>query len=103
MKKILISGILAVLLIVTGTYFVNASSESKTVDVMFLHDTHSHLNEFATVEDGKTQVLGGFAKLKTLIEEKKEEKPESKPAAQEENLPKPPQPPAKKNHSYSAG
>ena len=77
MKKILISGILTVLLVVTGTYFVNASSEAKTVDVMFLHDTHSHLNECATVEDGKTQVLGGFAKLKTLIEEKKEEKPDA--------------------------
>lgn len=77
MKKILISGILTVLLVVTGTYFVNASSEAKTVDVMFLHDTHSHLNEFATVEDGKTQVLGGFAKLKTLIEEKKEENPDT--------------------------
>lgn len=77
MKKILISGILAVLLVVTGTYFVNANSEAKTVDVMFLHDTHSHLNEFATVEDGKTQVLGGFAKLKTLIEEQREKNPET--------------------------
>ena len=77
MKKILISGILAILLIVTGTYFVNASSETKTVDVMFLHDTHSHLNEFATVEDGKTQVLGGFAKLKTLIEEQREKNPDT--------------------------
>ena len=77
MKKILISGILAILLIVTGTYFVNASSEAKTVDVMFLHDTHSHLNEFATVEDGKTQVLGGFAKLKTLIEEQREKNPDT--------------------------
>lgn len=77
MKKILISGMLTVLLVVTGTYFVNASSEAKTVDVMFLHDTHSHLNEFATVEDGKTQVLGGFAKLKTLIEEQREKNPET--------------------------
>ncbi len=77
MKKIIISSILAVLLVVTGTYAVNASSEAKRVDVMFLHDTHSHLNEFATVEDGKTQVLGGFAKLKTLIEEKRKEKPDA--------------------------
>ena len=77
MKKILISGILAVLLIVTGTYFVNASSETKTVDVMFLHDTHSHLNEFATVEDGETQVLGGFAKIKTIFNEQKKENPDT--------------------------
>ena len=44
-----------------------AAPEAKSLDVMFLHDTHSHLNPFATVEDGKTQVLGGFARIKTLI------------------------------------
>lgn len=44
----------------------------KSVDVMFLHDTHSHLNEFLTVEDGESQILGGFAKIKTLINEQKE-------------------------------
>ena len=44
---------------------------------MFLHDTHSHLNEFATVEDRKTQTLGGFAKIKTLINEQKEKNPET--------------------------
>ncbi|MBP3462736.1 MAG: bifunctional metallophosphatase/5'-nucleotidase [Tyzzerella sp.] len=54
-----------------------ASSEEKKIDVMFLHDTHSHLNEFATVEDGKTQVLGGFAKIKTLINEQKEKNPDT--------------------------
>lgn len=52
------------------------AEEVRTVDVMFVHDTHSHLNPFATVEDGESQVLGGFAKLKTLIEEKKQENPE---------------------------
>lgn len=76
-KKILISGILALLLLATGTYFVNASAQAKKVDVMFLHDTHSHLNEFATVEDGKTQTLGGFAKIKTLINEQKQENPDT--------------------------
>ena len=48
-----------------------AEDEAKTVDVMFLHDTHSHLNEFSTVEDGEAQILGGFAKIKTLINEQK--------------------------------
>ena len=56
---------------------VEAATESKTVDVMFLHDTHSHLNEFATVEDGESQVLGGFAKIKTLINEQKAENPDT--------------------------
>ncbi len=54
-----------------------ADSKEKEVDVMFLHDTHSHLNEFATVEDEKTQVLGGFAKIKTLINEQKEDNPDT--------------------------
>lgn len=54
-----------------------AASQSQTVEVMFVHDTHSHLNEFATVEDGKTQVLGGFAKIKTLINEQKAKNPET--------------------------
>ena len=54
-----------------------AAEEAKTLDVMFLHDTHSHLNEFATVEDGKTQVLGGFAKIKTLINEQMKKNPDT--------------------------
>ena len=54
-----------------------AAEEAKTLDVMFLHDTHSHLNEFATVEDGETQVLGGFAKIKTLMNEQLAENPET--------------------------
>lgn len=56
---------------------VAADSSAKSVDVMFLHDTHSHLNEFATVEDGKTQILGGFAKIQTLINEQKEKNPDT--------------------------
>ncbi|MBR5509854.1 MAG: bifunctional metallophosphatase/5'-nucleotidase [Lachnospiraceae bacterium] len=44
---------------------------------MFLHDTHSHLNEFATVEDGESRVMGGFAKICTLINEQKEKNPET--------------------------
>lgn len=51
--------------------------ETNVLDVMFVHDTHSHLNEFATVEDGETQVLGGFAKLKTLIDEQKKKNSET--------------------------
>lgn len=53
------------------------AGEEKRIDVMFLHDTHSHLNEFATVENGSTQTMGGFAKIKTLINEQKEENPDT--------------------------
>ncbi|MBE5956872.1 MAG: bifunctional metallophosphatase/5'-nucleotidase [Lachnospiraceae bacterium] len=57
--------------------FVMAGEPETSVDIMFVHDTHSHLNPFATVEDGKTQVLGGFAKLKTLIKEQKALNPDT--------------------------
>ena len=76
-KKIITSIILAMILLFAGTYLVYANAEEKKVDVMFLHDTHSHLNEFATVEEGKSQMLGGFAKIKTLINEQKKENPDT--------------------------
>ena len=77
-KKFLVSGLMAIVAMI-GCFAATtiASSVDKKVDVMFLHDTHSHLNAFATVEDGKTQVLGGFAKIKTLINEQKEENPDT--------------------------
>lgn len=78
-KKLLSIGLVIGMLIlgVAGHQSVMAAEESKSVDIMFLHDTHSHLNEFATVEDGKTQVLGGFAKIKTLINKQKTENPDT--------------------------
>ena len=76
-KRLCFSGILVALLLVLGTMFVSAGKGQKKVDIMFLHDTHSHLNSFATVEDGKSQVLGGFARIKTLINEQKEKNPDT--------------------------
>lgn len=80
MKKIVWTSLAAgALLLMMGGFFVStaAAEEEKTVDVMFLHDTHSHLNEFATVENGESQVMGGFAKIKTLIDEQKAENPDT--------------------------
>lgn len=69
--------LLAVVFFFTGIFSINVSAaeDTKKVDIMFLHDTHSHLNEFTTVENGKTQTLGGFAKIKTLINQQKEINP----------------------------
>ena len=55
---------------------VMAAETGKNVDVMFLHDTHSHLEPFTTLEDGVARELGGFARIKTLINEQKEENPD---------------------------
>ena len=79
MKRILTLGLLVSALIFGGIFVENAfaAEETKSVDVLFTHDLHSHLNPFATVEEGETQVLGGFAKLKALINEQKEENPDT--------------------------
>mgnify|MGYP002584857002 FL=1 len=75
--------ILAFLLIITMLlpFVMNipaeAAEKSKQLDVLFAHDTHSHLNSFSTIVDGEQKEVGGFAKLKTLIDEKKKENPDT--------------------------
>ncbi len=54
-----------------------AESSGKQMDILFLHDTHSHLNSFLTVEEGTDVTLGGFAKIKTLIDQTKERNPDA--------------------------
>lgn len=79
MKKMkVITALAAVLLgtVLTGSMTM-AEKETEKVDILFLHDTHSHINSFSTVEDGKSQMLGGFAKIKTLVDEKKEKNPDT--------------------------
>lgn len=56
---------------------VMGAQEPRQVDVIFTHDTHSHLNSFQTVADGKSAQMGGFARIKTIIDEKKEKAPET--------------------------
>ena len=58
-------------------YQINASDEKKQLDVLFTHDLHSHLNSFSTVVDGESKEVGGFAKLKTLIDEHKKQNPDT--------------------------
>jgi 2',3'-cyclic-nucleotide 2'-phosphodiesterase (5'-nucleotidase family) len=53
------------------------AENKKTIDILFTHDTHSHLNSFITNYEGKSQELGGFARIKTLISEKKQENPDT--------------------------
>ena len=76
-KRTILSAVIIFLLATIGVLGATASPDTKKVDVMFLHDTHSHLNPFATVEDGETQTLGGFAKIKTLINQQKNENPDT--------------------------
>lgn len=54
-----------------------ADGSQKQIDVLFLHDTHSRLNSFLTVENGTDVTLGGFARIKTLVNQTKEKNPDA--------------------------
>lgn len=74
--KIVLSAVVIAGLLLFGMSAA-AKEEAKKVDVLFFHDIHSHLNEFATVEEGRSSVVGGLAKIRTLINEKKAENPDT--------------------------
>lgn len=42
---------------------------TKSVDILFFHDTHSHLDSFSTIMNEEAVTVGGFARIKTLINE----------------------------------
>lgn len=54
-----------------------SDSGERQIDILFLHDTHSHLNSFLTVDDGQDTTLGGFANIMTLINQAKENNPDT--------------------------
>lgn len=53
------------------------ASPGTAVDIVFTHDTHSHLNTFTTVVDGLETELGGFARMNTLIEAQRAQNPDT--------------------------
>ena len=77
-KKIVGIWLIAVIVLplMTGMQ-VWAKAESKQLDILFTHDTHSHLNSFTTIVNGEKKEAGGFAKLKTLIDEHKKVNPDT--------------------------
>ena len=54
-----------------------ADETGKEVDILFLHDTHSHLDSFSTMLDESRVTLGGFPKIKTLINQAKAKNPDT--------------------------
>lgn len=80
MKKRLVAlvvGLMALAAMVVPQMNLVAEEAAQTVDIMFLHDTHSHLNTFTTVEGTETVSMGGFSRIKTLINAQKEENPDT--------------------------
>lgn len=77
-KKLVVIWLIAVIVLplMTGMQ-VWAKTEPKQLDILFTHDTHSHLNSFTTIVNGEKKEVGGFAKLKTLINEHKKVNPDT--------------------------
>ena len=69
--------IIAILVLPVLDIPVEASAGTKQLDILFTHDTHSHLDSFSTIVNGEQKEVGGFAKIKTLINEKKKEDPDT--------------------------
>lgn len=76
-KKLLVLalGLLMILAVAMPQMNVAAEQTGNKVDIMFVHDTHSHLNAFTTVEGTESVTMGGFARIKTLINAQKEKNP----------------------------
>ena len=79
LRKSILSVVLtiAMLMLLAQAVTVKAADDTKQIDVLFTHDTHSHLDSFSTIVNGEQKEVGGFAKIKTLINEKKKEDPDT--------------------------
>lgn len=49
--------------------------EGKEVQILFTHDMHSHLDAYKAKKEEQTVRIGGFAKLKTMLDKKRAEHP----------------------------
>ena len=75
--KLVITGLLMIAMMPFLVHTTVAAEQEgvKKVDVIYLHDLHSHLETFATVDNGETRMLGGIPQIKTLVEEQREINP----------------------------
>ena len=68
-RMVLIVAIVAGVLVLP--FAVQAKKEQQSVDVLFTHDLHSHLDLFQAEVDGKLGEYGGVARIQTLIKEQR--------------------------------
>ena len=74
-KIVLVVAIMAGVLVIP--FAVQAKKEGKSVDVLFTHDLHSHLDLFQAEVDGKVAEYGGVARIQTLIKEQRAKNPDT--------------------------
>ncbi len=82
MKKPAFLCLIAVLLLLLPLSCVSQAASApsgtgKKMDILFLHDTHSHLDSFLTVEDGEAATVGGFPRIMTLINQARTQNPDT--------------------------
>lgn len=80
MRKRVLTGFLLMGLVVPQILSVqtlSAAEEAKQLDIMFVHDTHSHLSTFTTVTESGTKEVGGFSRIKMIIDEQKAGNPDT--------------------------
>ncbi len=77
-QKIISIGLaVAAVLLLAVPHVTGAAEEQKTLNVLFVHDVHSHLNTFSTVDNGETVRRGGLARICTLAKEQYAENPDT--------------------------
>ena len=75
LRKSILSVVLtiAMLMPLAQAVTVKAADDTKQIDVLFTHDTHSHLDSFSTIVNGEPKRSRRICqKIKTLINAKKE-------------------------------
>lgn len=70
-KKKLLAAVLTLTMVLTVTIpsFAVATEEPKTLDILFMHDMHSHLNPFTVMQDGEAVQVGGLSRMMTLVKQ----------------------------------
>lgn len=71
LRKKLLAAVLTLVTAVTITIpsLATATEEPKTLDILFMHDMHSHLNSFTTMKDGEAVQVGGLSRMMTLAKQ----------------------------------
>ena len=79
LRKKLLAAVLTLIMMLTVTIpsLAAATDDSKTLDVLFMHDMHSHLNPFTVMKDGEAVQVGGLSRMMTLAKQQFTENPDT--------------------------
>ncbi|MBP3595050.1 MAG: bifunctional metallophosphatase/5'-nucleotidase [Lachnospiraceae bacterium] len=77
LRKKLLAAVLTFVMALTVTIpsLATATEEPKTLDILFMHDMHSHLNPFTVMKDGEAVQVGGLSRMMTLVKQQYEKNP----------------------------